>query len=386
MSTKYKFHAIFDNKVLNRALNIFQNILEKKNSLENLTSTKIVISDNTAIFTGLNSTIIGVKECPVIVEVPGQIIINAHIFYDIVKKITHPEIIVSQELESNILTISAGKSIFKIPLQEKDNFPDIDINNFESKCLANNKDLLFLIDSILFTAAVNDVRHYLCGIKFLKTGNDIEAVATDGHRLAISKTHCIESDDQDIGIIIPRKTTHEISRQIKENIEGTTIIAFSMQKIGFFMDNGKTIIISKLIHGNYPNYHDIVKAQHNLEITLNNKSLIEAIERCIIILDEKNTKAMCININENDIVLTAQSDNRGYIYETIDDCSINYINVDVKEKCTSVMVNAYYLHEIAKNIKSERIILCIKEKSRPVLVKDENNENKFYYLMPMVGK
>jgi len=60
--------------------------------------------------------------------------------------------------------------------------------------------------------------------------------------------------------------------------------------------------------------------------------------------------------------------------------------VDVKEKCTSVMVNAYYLHEIAKNIKSERIILCIKEKSRPVLVKDENNENKFYYLMPMVGK
>jgi DNA polymerase-3 subunit beta len=258
MSTKYKFHAIFDNKVLNRALNIFQNILEKKNSLENLTSTKIVISDNTAIFTGLNSTIIGVKECPVIVEVPGQIIINAHIFYDIVKKITHPEIIVSQELESNILTISAGKSIFKIPLQEKDNFPDIDINNFESKCLANNKDLLFLIDSILFTAAVNDVRHYLCGIKFLKTGNDIEAVATDGHRLAISKTHCIESDDQDIGIIIPRKTTHEISRQIKENIEGTTIIAFSMQKIGFFMDNGKTIIISKLIHGNYPNYHDIV--------------------------------------------------------------------------------------------------------------------------------
>ena len=151
------------------------------------------------------------------------------------------------------------------------------------------------------------------------------------------------------------------------------------------MDNGKTIIISKLIHGNYPNYHDIIKEEHNLIIAINNKSLIEAIERCIIILDEKNTKAMCININEDNIVLTAQSDNRGYIYETIDDCSIKYTSNE-QEKSTGVMVNAYYLHEIAKNIKSEKIILCIKEKSRPILVKDENNEDKFYYLMPMVGK
>jgi DNA polymerase-3 subunit beta len=385
MNIKYKFHAIFDNKVLNRALNIFQNILEKKNSLDNLTSTKIVIADNLAVFTGLNSTIIGVKECPVIVDTPGQIIINAHIFYDIVKKINYPEIIVFQELGVNILTVSAGQSLFKMPLQEKDNFPDIDLDNFESKCLIKNKDLIFLIDSILFTAAVNDVRHYLCGIKFLKTANDIEAVATDGHRLAISRTQCIESDDQDIGIIIPRKTTQEISRQIKESIDGETLVAFSMQKIGFFIDNGKTIIISKLIHGTYPNYHDIIKEEHNLKISINNKSLIEAIERCIVILDEKNTKAMCININENNIVLTAQSDNRGYIYETIDDCSIEYIS-EVKEKNTSIMVNAYYLYEIAKNIKFEKIILCIKEKARPILVKDESNDNKFYYLMPMAGK
>ena len=246
-----------------------------------------------------------------------------------------------------------------------------------------NKDLAFLLESVLFVVSATDIRHYLCGIKILKTHNKMEAVGTDGHRLAISFANLIGGDDTIIDMIVPKKTLQEITRQIKDDPEGETIIAFTKHKIGFFLNNCKTIIISKLVHGNFPDYKNILTETHYSQVKINTKLLIEAVERSLIILDDKNTKAISIGLEANRISLTAQSDNKGYVFETIDNCIITHENEE--KKCVNIVVNACYLLEIAKNVKSEHIILLINEKMRPVLIQEENNEQKFYFLMPMIG-
>jgi DNA polymerase-3 subunit beta len=387
MQNQYLLSAVFDNKTLNKALNIFQNILEKKSSIENLSSTKIVVSeDGEVIFTGLNTTVVGIKECNAIVDTPGQIIINAHILYDIVKKISHPEISIHQEPKNNTLVISAGKSLFKIPLQDSNSFPTISTDNFDHRCSIKNRDLFLLLDGVLFAVSANDIRQAFCGVKFGKRGDFLEAVGTDGHRLGISRAQIINlGDDFELDVIVPRKTIQEIIRQIKENPDGETILGLSQQKIGFFMENNKTIIISKLIHSTYPNYQEILKQKHDVNFRINSKMLAESLERCMIILDEKDAKAVCFSIKEKEVNFTAQSDNKGYIHETVDDYQVTKDDIESGLQEINIMVNAFYLHEIVKNIKSDYVLFAVRKEISPILIKEDSDSEKMYYLMPMSG-
>ena len=74
----------------------------------------------------------------------------------------------------------------------------------------------------------------------------------------------------------------------------------------------------------------------------------QAIERSLILLDDKNSRAICLNTKGQSIFITAQSDTRGSIHEVINECEIEYKNDDSE---MNIMVNAYYLHEVLKNIK-----------------------------------
>jgi DNA polymerase-3 subunit beta len=380
------FHAVFDTKMLNKALNTFQGILEKKNAIANLSNIKISLKEKNAIFTGININLAATKECQVVnYSGDGEIIVNAHIFHDIVKKISHSEIVVTQNKGENILNIKSQNSLFKIPLQGKENFSSMDISNFDTECIIKTKDLVFLIENTLFAASTNDIRYFLCSIKITKKNDEIEVAATDGHRLAIAKIDYDESwdDSKDIEIILPRRTSQEILKQLKDEVCDKIKIAISPQKIAFFLDDGKTTIISKLISGNYPDYKKILENYYNCEIMMNNKLLSEAIDRCLIILDEKNNKSICLSIDQNQINLSAQSDNRGSVFETIEIGSIKY-HSDNYDNCM-IMINAYYLQEILRNIKAENNVICLNSKRCPILIKEENIENKFYFLMPMAS-
>lgn len=403
MTKSYSFHAIFENKSLNKALAIFQNILDKKTAAgnEHFTETKISLSSdsNIAIFSGVNSTITGIKECEAIILASGQIIINAHMFYDIVKKITAPEIEVFREIinkknvateanskkenKSDMLTIKADKLTCRIPLQSEDKIPEITTNNFISHCVISNKNLSALLETALFIIPNSDPRPYLCGGKLLKENSKLEVAGTDCHRLAVSSIDLIVSDNERAEVIIPKKTLQEIHRQIKEDLDGETTISFSPHKVGFFLDNCRTVIASKLIQGKFPDYRTILEEEHHSYVTISTKFFTDAIERSLIILDDKSSKAILITLDKDKITIEAQSDNKGDIQEIIENCTIKYLNTE--KRCSNIVVNAHYLLEILKNLKSENTTLCLNESSRPILIKDIDNQNKHYYLMPMVG-
>lgn len=378
-------HVIFDSKMLNKALNTFQGILEKKNAIPNLSNIKITFSSDKAIFTGININLAAIRECNVISHSGnGEIIVNANIFHDIVKKITHSEITITRNKGENLLNIRSQNSLFKIPLQEKEHFSSIDTENFDSEYTLKTKDLIFLIENTIFASSTNDIRYFLCSIKIKKTHNEIETVATDGHRLALSKISYEETNpSNDMEIILPRRTAQEILKQLKDENNETIKVAISPQKIGFYLDDGKTTIISKLISGNYPDYGKILSNYYNCEILVNNKLLIEAVERCLIILDEKNNRAISLSINKNEISFSAQSDNRGSVYETIETHSIQY-HSDNYDNCT-IMINAYYLQEILKNIKSDNVSISTNSKKCPILIKEDALNDKLYFLMPMAS-
>ena len=92
-------------------------------------------------------------------------------------------------------------------------FPLTDENFNQNEFSINSKSLLKLLNKCKFSVSNDETRHYLSGIYFHQTEvedkNYLTAVATDSHRMSISKIRL----DQKIRfepIILPKKTIFQL--------------------------------------------------------------------------------------------------------------------------------------------------------------------------------
>ncbi len=69
-----------------------------------------------------------------------------------------------------------------------------------------------LVDKTHFSMAQQDVRYYLNGLLLEAEGNNLRAVATDGHRLAISEATLQQPSQSKQQVIVPRKGVLELQR------------------------------------------------------------------------------------------------------------------------------------------------------------------------------
>ena len=74
-----------------------------------------------------------------------------------------------------------------------------------------------LIEATSFAMAQQDVRYYLNGMLWEVTTNQLRAVATDGHRLALCDGAQDRSLEGKISAILPRKGIVELSRFLDED-------------------------------------------------------------------------------------------------------------------------------------------------------------------------
>ena len=92
-------------------------------------------------------------------------------------------------------------------------FPDIHSGEYPEGFDIEATSLSRLIDKTLFSVSTEETRYYLNGIylHFSDTTN-LTAVATDGHRLALSQMKPPSGSESMPAIIIPRKAVSELRK------------------------------------------------------------------------------------------------------------------------------------------------------------------------------
>ena len=114
-------------------------------------------------------------------------------------------------------------------------------------------DLKRLIDKTRFAISTEETRYYLNGIYLHTAERDgqptLRAVATDGHRLAQLDVDRPPGAEGMPGVIVPRKTVHELHRLI-EATDAPLAVGVSASKVRF--EIGPITLTSKLIDGTLP--------------------------------------------------------------------------------------------------------------------------------------
>lgn len=124
----------------------------------------------------------------------------------------------------------------------------------------------------------DESRIILTGIFFAVKDGVVTLAATDSYRLAVAEIPVPNSDVNDFSAIIPGKTFDEVCRLALSS--DSVSVGFSENQV--LITFGETIFVSRKIEGTYPNYKQLIPADHEVSIQADSQALITAIKRVAI--------------------------------------------------------------------------------------------------------
>ena len=147
----------------------------------------------------------------------GKITLSAKTLEEIVNKLPDKPIVLKLDEETNVVTISCGKSKFELIGINANEYPKVfddaqsaeEDKEFEIKTGLLNKG----IKQTAFSTAQNETGSVLSGVCFNIDSNILEMVATDGNRLTRARKE-INSKGESVIFITPSRTLVEVSRII----------------------------------------------------------------------------------------------------------------------------------------------------------------------------
>ena len=358
---------------LQQALNYCQGVIEKRSTLQILSNVMLDVNNSQLTITATDLDLIfihQIKNIEVLNE--GKTTTTSSIMYDIVRKFNSGKKI-NLSLTDNKLQLESEKSIFNLNCISPSEFPLTDENFNENEFTIYSKKLLKLLNKCKFSVSNDETRHYLSGIYFHQTEVDdknyLTAVATDSHRMSISKVRLEKKINFD-PIILPKKTIFQLC-SLLDSYEGDVKISNAKSKIKFELDN--SILISKLIDGKFPNYIQVIPKNNQKKLEIDLKSFLGSVDRVASVSLDKKDGVKFI-LKKDTLNLSVNNTNSGDGNETL---AVKF------DHDLEISFNSRYLIDITSQLDGEKIEIFFNDTGSPALIKDPSDFDSIYVVMPM---
>jgi DNA polymerase-3 subunit beta len=369
-----KFNA--NQQDLQQALNYCQGVIEKRSTLPILSNILLDVKNSKLTITATDLDLIFVhqlKDIEVLEE--GKTTTTSSIMYDIVRKFSSGKKINLTLTEKSRLHLESEKSIFNLNCISASEFPLTDENFSQNEFSIKSKNLLKLLNKCKFSVSNDETRHYLSGIFLHQTEVDdkkyLTAVATDSHRMSISKIRLDQQIDFD-PIILPKKTIFQLC-SLLENYDGDVRISNTKSKIKFELNN--SILISKLIDGKFPNYVQVIPKNNQKKLEIDLKLFLNSVDRVASVsLDKKD--GVKFSLTKDVLNLSVNNANSGDGKETL----VVKFDHDLE-----ISFNSRYLIDVASQLDGGKIELFLNDTGSPALIKDPGDFDSIFVVMPMKG-
>src|ERR1700677_526736 len=301
------------------------------------------------------------------IERSGATTLPARRLFAIVRELPASEIYVDVDAK-NFASIRSGSSFFKILGLPEEEFPPLARFNDAKEFTIGQKELKDGLKKTSYAISTDETRYVLNGILFTFKDNKLTLVATDGRRLALVDIELEFPRSQEVDIIVPSKAVTELGRLLGE--DGDVKLTVGENQIAFEV-NG-TLLVSKLIEGNYPNYRQVIPAETKERITLERELFLNCVHRVSLLASEKSNSVKLI-FSKNNIDITANTPDVGEAKESV--------AVQYKGKEFSIAFNPEFLMAPLRNLGNDEVFLDLTDEMSPGVIKIQTPF--LYVLMPM---
>ena len=355
-----------EKSVLLEGIQIVQNVITPKSALPILVNILIETQNDTLRLTATDLDIGISCVIPVDVQEQGAITIPAKRFNDIIRELPQDIVQVTTK-KNNLVFIETDTCQFKIMGITKEEFPKLP--EFKDKEVVRLEQVILkkLLHLTSFAVSYDETRYILNGILFQIIKNKLTLVATDGKRLAIIE-HAIKEDiEKEVRIIIPIKTIQELIRNLKEDGELSLILGNNQ----VLFDLGNTVVISRLIEGEFPDYKQVIPPIVENKIKINREQFLLAVRRAAL-LATPDYRAVKLEVFKDKMVVSKSTPDIGESHEEV--------AMEYQGKELVVGFNPTYLMDVLKNLDDEKIEFELQDTEKPGVVR---LNGYVYIVLPM---
>lgn len=370
-------------------LNVLSHVVgavERRHTLNILSNVKVQVSQASLTITGSDlevelvaSTTLAEGAC----LQAGETTVPARKLMDICKSLPTAALIDLQISEDQRCILKSGNSRFVLGTLPAEDYPLLTTENTQGTQVAvTQRELKRLFEKTAFAMAVQDVRFYLTGTLLEIDNNQLRAVTTDGHRLALCETVASSNATQLIQAIVPRKAVGELQRLLSIEDEqlalliGRELLNVTISIASRDKEQGDTTVrfTTKLIDGKFPDYRRVIPRGGDKNVLIAHDVFKQSLQRVSILSNEK-LRGVFLNFAADTLQLCANNPEQD---EAVEDLAIQYNNAPME-----MSFNAQYILEVLGALDGDDVSMTMTEANQSVLVQDPAHQDQTYVVMPM---
>ena len=299
------------------------------------------------------------------VKEPGTVTLPVKRLATIVRELPNVDVTVDSSANHQV-KITSGGSHFKIMGIGAEEFPKLPDSGDDKSFTLEQGELTTMLSNVAYAQSTDETRYILNGVYFNFKDGKLALVATDGRRLAlVSKEMTVPAANAG-AIILPAKTVAEILRLLGKGEK--LKIAFNERRAAFQIETGKDssglvdsiYLFSKVVEGNYPNYHQVIPKETHQRIKLERELFLQCVHRAALVTSEKSNSVK-IKLSANLLEISASSPDFGESHESM---AISYSGPELQ-----VAFNPQFVMDPLRALTKDEVFFELKDEVSPGVFK-----------------
>jgi len=345
-------------------------VVERRQTMPILGNVLLVAGEGTLSVTATDLEVELVAQTEAEIETPGEITVPGRKLHDICRALPEGASI-GLTVSGERATVRAGRSRFTLSTLRAADFPAVDEIAAEQSLKMDRKEFRWLLEKTHFSMAQQDVRYYLNGLLLETEGQILRAVATDGHRLALSEISLADAAAaRNEQVIVPRKGVLELQRLLDG--EGEVELTLGANHVRVQLDGIR--FTSKLIDGRFPEYERVVPKEPQNIVTADRSLLRQALQRAAILSNEKY-RGVRLELSENNVTIQANNPEQEEAEEALE--------VEYSGDSMEIGFNVNYLVDALNAVDEDQVEVGLGDSNSSCLIRGVEARRSKFVVMPM---
>jgi DNA polymerase-3 subunit beta len=304
------------------------------------------------------------------VDQEGDVVVPFRILSEFVNNINDEKIEITkvdQEIKLNTSHFKAqvlGINPEEFPLLPK-------VNNYK-EIKIKKADFVSGAQKVVIAPAMDETRPVLAGVLFWLIGTEMRLVGTDSFRLAELKIEQVKKTQEETKVILPLKVVQVLLRILSKSLGEEFIIQISENQVKFLIDDA--VLVGRLIEGEYPDYEQIIPKSYKTRLTLNKNEFAKTLKILTSFSQEIN-KEVALEINKNEIKLTANSPQVGSNHAVLDG--------KIEGDSIKIKFNGAFIVDGLGVIDESEVVFDLTGEISPAILRGTGNKKFTYLVMPL---
>lgn len=305
---------------------------------------------------------------PADITEPGECIMPARLFFDIIRKLPDDEVTVSVD-ESFRVSIRGGISSFTITAMTAEDYPELPDVESEKGIPVPQRELREMISGTIFSASENMARPIHTGCLFEIADESVTVVAVDGYRLALRRYIPEQPLERTVKFVAPAAALKEVEK-ILDDTDDPAVIYLGTKHILFTI--GDATLVCRILEGEFLDWRRVLPQNNPIKVAANVREVTDSIERVSLVISEKIKSPVRCTFGHN----TADFRTTSTIGEAHDMCSTAGDGKDLE-----IGFNSRYLLDALRAVPTPEVSLELINGLSPIVLNPCDGSGKFSYMV-----